>query len=150
MVTWWPSRNIPPRSSKTLETGCHGITRPASPLTIPDEPAPPNILNQRLPWRRNRKAGDRLPPPSKYFPLRMLIARTQPLAETLNFHGSSRSFLPLWSAKEKRSCVIPYSIKPHNCLFFCVIIEFHSTHLNVCSRCIGESNCFHSSLYFVF
>ena len=48
-TTWWPSRSIPPRSSRTPATGCPGITRPAYPSTIPDEPAPPSILNQSLP-----------------------------------------------------------------------------------------------------
>src|SRR3972149_11083973 len=48
-TTWWPSRSIPPRSSKTPAIGCPGITRPAYPSTIPDEADPHTILNQPLP-----------------------------------------------------------------------------------------------------
>src|SRR3972149_8774687 len=48
-TTWWPSRSIPPRSSRTPAIGCPGITRPAYPSTIPDEADPPNILNHTLP-----------------------------------------------------------------------------------------------------
>src|SRR3972149_588703 len=71
-TTWWLSRNIPPRSSKIPGTGCPGIIRPAYPSTIPDDPAPPNILNQRCAacCAKTGRHGERLPPsltPGKFF-----------------------------------------------------------------------------------
>src|SRR4030043_2235825 len=80
-TTWWPSRNIPPRFSKTLGTGCPGITRAVYLSTIPDEPAPPNILNQTLPTapQPGGLGNVCLPasPPANFFPLYKLAGRTR-------------------------------------------------------------------------
>src|SRR3989339_1880365 len=80
-TTWWPSRSIPPRSSITPATGCHGITRPASPSTILDEPALPNILNQTLTAVLQPGGLGNVYPsassPADFFPLRRLAGNSR-------------------------------------------------------------------------
>src|SRR3989339_1656222 len=85
-TTWWPSRSIPPRSSITPATGCHGITRPASPSTILDEPALPNILNQTLTAVLQPGGLGNVYPsassPADFFPLRRLAGNSRHMFST--------------------------------------------------------------------
>ena len=102
---------------KNPGTGCPGIIRTASPSTIPDESAPPNILNQTLPAAlQPGSLGNVCPsasPPANFFPLRRLTGNSQ--SYTLNSGVGSAS---LTSAQRghQQSSIPPLTRVPVTCM----------------------------------